>query len=145
MLDNITPIDSLHKEAAEIQSYLEITVSEQPEEALERGNELGVYVARTGKMLADAQYHRDSLMKSEIMELLSKTSKASDLSPSTVNKLLDAACKDANYIVTWCERLNRTATHQLDWCRSLLSKAKAELSASYGVSGARREKDNTIF
>lgn len=139
MLDQITPVADLLSEVAQHQAFLEITVSEQPEEIVERGNELSVIIARTGKMKADADYHRDAMMQSEIMSLLGDAVKMK-LSASAVNKLLDAACKDYNYVATACERLNRTATHQLDWCRTLISKAKAELAASYGVSGKMPEQ-----
>jgi hypothetical protein len=138
-LDNITPVSELHSELALHQSFLDITVSEQPEEVVERGNELSVIISRSGKMKADAEYHRDAMMQSEIMSLLKDTAK-SQLPASTINKLLDAACKDYNYLATACDRLNRTATHQLEWCRSLVSKAKAELAASYGVSGKMPEQ-----
>jgi hypothetical protein len=139
MLDNITPVPELLRELARHQSFLDVTVSEQPEEVVERGNELAVIISRSGKMKADADYHRDTMMQSEIMSLLKDTAKSS-LPASTINKLLDAACKDANYLATACDRLNRTATHQLEWCRSLVSKAKAELAASYGVSGKMPEQ-----
>ncbi len=139
MLGNITPVAELLTELAHHQSYLEITVSEQPEEVVERGNELSVIIARSGKMKADAEYHRDAMMQSEIMTLLKDTAKA-QLPASAINKLLDAACKDYNYMTTACDRLNRSATHQLEWCRTLVSKAKAELNASYGVSGRMPEQ-----
>lgn len=139
MLEQITPVANLLSEIATHQSFLEITVSEQPEEVVERGNELSVIIARSGKMKADAEYHRDTMMQSEIMNLLGDVAK-SKLSTTTINKLLDSACKDYNYLATACDRINRTATHQLEWCRTLISKAKAELAASYGVSGKMPEQ-----
>lgn len=145
MLDNISSPEALRKEALHIQEYLEITMSEQPEEVVDRGNELAVYIPRTGKMLADAQYHRDAMMQSEIMGLLRDTAKQS-LSPSTVNKLVDAACKDANYLATWCERLHKSAVRQYEWCRTLISKAKAEMQVSGGMNNQLPPIDeNHIF
>ena len=139
MLDQITPVAELLSEALRHQSFLEITVSEQPEEVVERGNELSVIIARSGKMKADAEYHRDAMMQSEIIALLRDTAKA-QLPASAINKLLDAACRDYNYLTTACDRLNRSATHQLEWCRTIISLAKAELAASYGVSGKMPEQ-----
>jgi hypothetical protein len=136
MNDEIRTPDDLKQEAVLIQDFLDLTMSEQVDEALERGNDLSVYISRTGKMLADAKYHRDELMKSEIIDVLRSTAKQS-LSASTVNKLVDAACKDANYLVTWFDRLNRSATHQLEWCRTVVSKAKADQYATGGVSGSQ--------
>ena len=53
---NITPIDKISNELAAIDSYLNITMSEEVQEAVLRGNDLAVYIARTGKLLADAKY-----------------------------------------------------------------------------------------
>lgn len=139
MLDNITPVPELLAEIARHQSFLDVTVSEQPEEVVERGNELSVIISRSGKMKADAEYHRDTMMQSEIMTLLKDAAKV-QLPASAINKLLDSACKDYNYLATVCDRINRAATHQLEWCRTLVSKAKAELNASYGVSGKMPEQ-----
>ena len=36
--------------------------------------------------------------------------------------------KEEQYLVDWCERINRTATHQLEWCRTLIAKARAEMA-----------------
>jgi hypothetical protein len=126
----IATIEDLIREATEIQAFLEITVSENPEEIVLRGNDLSVYVARTGKMLADAKYHRDSLLNSEALRLLKEQAAAP---ASLMNKMIDAACKETNYILCRADRLNRCATHQLDWCRTLISKAKEEMRLSGGA------------
>ena len=47
---NITPIDKISNELAAIDSYLNITMSEEVQEAVLRGNDLAVYIARTGKL-----------------------------------------------------------------------------------------------
>ena len=106
----------------EIQSYLEITISEEPAELVDRGNTLSVYMAQSGKMLADAKYHRDKAVKESVLNKMD-----TGLSPTTLNKLIDADCEEENYLVNWCDRINRTCVHQSDWCRSLLSKAKEEM------------------
>lgn len=54
---NITPIESIAEELATIDSFLNITMSEEVQEAVLRGNDLAVYIARTGKLLADAKYY----------------------------------------------------------------------------------------
>lgn len=117
---NITPIDKISNELAAIDSYLNITMSEEVQEAVLRGNDLAVYIARTGKLLADAKYHLNDTLR-ETASRAGATSKA-------VNAIIDSLCKDEQYLVDWCERLNRTATHQLEWCRTVISKAKAEMA-----------------
>ena len=126
----ITKIEDIKFELEAIQQFLEISISEDMNEVEQRGNELTVYMARSGKLLADAKYHRDEKLKSAIVEELKKILQ---LAPSTANKYIDALTKEENYLVSWSERVNRTCTHQIDWCRTLISKAKEEMRvSSYG-------------
>ena len=126
----ITKIEDIKFELEAIQQFLEISISEDMNEVEQRGNELTVYMARSGKLLADAKYHRDEKLNSAIVEELKKILQ---LAPSTANKYIDALTKEENYLVSWAERVNRTCTHQIDWCRTLISKAKEEMRvSSYG-------------
>ena len=136
---NITPIESIAEELAVIDSYLNITMSEDVQEAVLRahfghivfgpgGNDLAVYIARTGKLLADAKYFLNEKKKSEVFDTLRETASRAGATSKAVNAIIDSLCKEEQYLVDWCERLNRTATHQLEWCRTLISKAKAEMS-----------------
>ena len=124
---NITSFDELFKEALVIQSYLEITISEDASEAAQRGNDLMVYIARTGKMKADAKYWLNEKKQSEVMKTLKEVSARTPNATSTaVNALINSLCKNENFLFDMIERLNRTATHQYEWCRTLISAAKSE-------------------
>jgi len=59
MLDHIMTLDELETLALEIHEFLQINCSEDPEEVSERGAQLNVYMAISGKMLADAKYWQD--------------------------------------------------------------------------------------
>lgn len=125
----ITPPEELYKEATEIQEYLDITMSEDGDEAAEMGNSLIVYVGRTAKMLADAKYHLNEKKQSGIMKTLEETAKKVPNATNTaVNELIKSVCRDEQYLVDWLDRLNAASTHKVEWCRTLISKAKAELS-----------------
>ena len=125
----ITTLNDLNEEAKTIQSDLDVTMSEDANEAQERGNMLAAHISRTGKMLADAKYHLNDKKKSDIMDSLRMIAKDTpNASTTSVNKLIESLCKDEQYLVDWIERLNRTATHQLEWCRTVISKAKAEMA-----------------
>ena len=125
----ISTLDNLNEEATQIQSDLDVTQSEDANEAQERGNMLAAYISRTGKMLADAKYHLNAKKKSDIMETLVDVAKRTPNASSTVvNELIKSLCKEEQYLVDWIERLNKTATHQLEWCRTVISKAKAEMA-----------------
>lgn len=123
----ITPFEDLYNEAESIQSFLEITMSEDASEAQLRGNELMVYIARTGKMKADAKYWLNAKKQSEVMETLRQVAKETPYATSkAVNALIDSLCREEEFLYDMIERLNRTATHQYEWCRTLISAAKAE-------------------
>lgn len=124
---NITPKDQIATELDSIDSFLNITMSEQAQEAVIRGNDLAVYIARTGKLLADAKYHLNARLKDEVFDTLRDTAKRAGATSKAVNAIIDSLCKEERYLVDWCERLNRTATHQIEWCRTLIAKARAEM------------------
>lgn len=127
MILDITPPEQIVKELTDIDAFLNITQSEDAEEAQARGNELASYIARSGKLFADAKHHLNDALKSEIMETLRENAKKANVSHTAVNKLVTCLCKDQQYLVDWAERTNRSATHQLDWCRTVISKAKEEM------------------
>lgn len=135
---NITPKNQILAELNEIDGFLNITMSENPEEAVVRGNDLAAYVARTGKLLADAKYHLNEAKNNEVMETLRETAKNAKATAKAVNALIDSLCRDEQYMVDWCERANRTATHQLSWCVTVISKAKEEMKLGRFVSQNNR-------
>jgi uncharacterized protein YpuA (DUF1002 family) len=102
-------------------------MSEDAEEAVSRGNDLAAYISRTGKLLADAKYHLNEKKKSDVFEVLEKTAKQAGATATAINAIVNSLCKEEQYLVDWSDRCNRAATHQLDWCRTLISKAKAEM------------------
>ena len=119
-------IDKLIKESEEIQSFLEITMSDESVEVINRGCDLAAYMARTGKMLADAKKLYNGRKKEEILETITYISDCK-LSGKVQNALVDSICQEEKYLVDWIDRLNATCTHQLDFCRSIISKNKEEL------------------
>ncbi len=139
---NITPKDRIFSELTDIDGFLNITMSENPEEALQRGNDLTAYIARTGKLLADSKYHLNQAKNTEVMETLRETAKNAKATSKAVNALIDSICRDEQYLVDWCERANRTATHQLSWCVTVISKAKEEMKMA-GFSNYNIAKKNS--
>ncbi len=129
MDDLITSMSQITVELQDIQNFIEETMSEDPNEAVLRGNDLSVYMARTGKLLADAKYHRDKKLRSEIVSQIKEMVK---LAPSVATKFTDTLVERESYLMNWAERSNRSCTHQLEWCRTIISKAKAEMNAFNG-------------
>lgn len=120
-------IEGIRNEAQQIQEFLEITMSDNPQEVIERGNDLQVYIARTGKLLADAKYILNDQKRHETMDIIRDFIIDQKLSAKVQNALIDGLCKEEQYLVDWIDRLNAACTHQLDWCRSVNSKNKEEM------------------
>lgn len=126
----ITSFKELQDEAQSIYNFTLTVMSEDMTEAVLRGNDLIVYISRTGKMLADAKYWLSAKKQDETMELIDRLLSKEKLSAKVQNSLLDSICKDEQYLVDFIERLHRSCTHQMEWCRSVVSKGKEEMRLS---------------
>lgn len=102
-------------------------MSDDPQEVVERGNDLIVYLARTTKMLADAKLILNEAKKDQCMEVVGRFIIDHKLSAKVQNALIDGLAREQQYLVDWIERLNACITHQIDWCRSMVSKNKEEM------------------
>lgn len=129
---NITPIESIAEELAAIDSYLNITMSEDVQEAVLRGNDLAVYIARSGKLLADAKYYLNGKKKSEVFDTLRETASRAGATSKAVNAIIDSLCKEEQYLVDWADRVNKACVHNIDWCRTIVSKQKEEMRLARG-------------
>ena len=124
---NLTEPGSIATELTSIQAYLEADLSaDVPADVMERAGKLGQYLARSGKIWADAEYHYNQAVESALMQALKKAYEEK-LSPSTINKYVEAMARDSRYLLRWAERVNRTCTHQLDAIRSVISSLKEEM------------------
>lgn len=128
MLDNITSKKDIRLELEKYQFHAEVHLSEDANEVVAWCNEALVYLARTAKLMADAQYHKDRKMRSELTEQI-KT--ITTFSPSTANKFVDSLMEEENYLYKWAERLNAAFSRQIDFGRTLISKAKEELKYTH--------------
>lgn len=120
----------IEQELSSMQEYLEQVMPDHPDDVIERGAQLQVWIARSGKLLADTKLILNEAMQGEVMEILRNTARATGASHTAVNALVKSACRQEQYLVDWSERLNRTATHQLEFLRSVLSKAREEMKIS---------------
>ncbi len=118
---------TLKEEAKQIQEFLEITCSNEPEEIKSRMADLNVYMARSGEMLAQAKRIYNKKVSSEIADTIVKIAKEQFLSATAQNALVKSIAEDEQFLVDWIERINKTCTHQLDALRSLLSYEKEQL------------------
>lgn len=123
----MTRYEKIEKEVSEMQSYLEIECSDNPEEVLERLKRINVYQARSGYMLAEAKKMYRQKRANEISEIIVAIAKENYLSAKAQNALVESAAQDEAYLVDWLERVNATCSHQQDALRSILSYEKEQL------------------
>ena len=57
------------------------------------------------------------------MDLLKKQLQE-HLTPATINKLVDSACKDYNYLVNWITEIDKECKYQMELMRTFISQAK---------------------
>ena len=124
---HITPKEDMLRELEEMDAYLNITTTDDAEEITEYGNRVAVYVARAGRLLADAKHHLNTRMKEDTFDALRKTAKQGGATAKAINAIVESLCAEERYLVDFAERMNRTCVHRLDWCRTLISKAKEEM------------------
>lgn len=122
----MTP-DQLKAKAEAMQKYLEERPKNQDEAVIERLENLQILLAQSGELLAQARFLQDQLIHSEIMKVI-KEGYTELLTPSVLNKFVNALAKDINYLVNWLDRINSAAVHQIDALRSILSYRKAQMN-----------------
>lgn len=121
---NPYPLEEIHMHLEESQALAEIHVEGDSMDAIiSHANNLSARLAMSGKLLADAKYHRSNFYGSAVMEMLKKQS-SEVMYADAQKKYLMSLSKDYDYVVDWAERVNATLTHQLDFMRSLISKEK---------------------
>lgn len=124
--------EELKTKAQRFQSFLETRHGQEPEQLLERMELLAILVAQSGQCLAEAKLHQDQVINGAIGEAIDRAL-TDKLSASTINQYVKSAAKEYNYMVNWLDRINATATHQLDALRTIISYRKAEFqSLGYG-------------
>lgn len=121
---------SLGHELRGMQKYLEINVSNNSEEILERMSTLMSYMARSGEILAISKHALRKKKTEKIHTDIIKIVSENKLSATIQNALLESICEQESFFVDWADRINRACTHQINGLRSMLSYEKEHLSLS---------------
>jgi len=108
----IHTIEHIEERLTFIQSILDAQYDSDDGNLLsQRITEVGAYMAEAGKLKADAEFHYHEKLKSEIMEALK--SQLPEYSSATLqNNLVKSLARHEQHLVTFADRVNRTATHQ---------------------------------
>lgn len=122
---NIATPEEIFKACSDMQPFIESHYKSDNGTAVsERAATLESYMALSGKLLADAKYHFNQALSSEFIGAVKQVS---TVAPSVQKKYIDSLCKDYQYLVDWCGRINAACTHQIDMCRSTLSTIREEM------------------
>lgn len=109
-------------------AYLQEKANDEPNDIIERINNLSILISQSGEYLAAANYYKDTLIHSEIMKIM-REGMVDRLSATALNKLVNALAKDESFLVNQFDRINSAGVHQMDALRSVLSYRKTEFSS----------------
>ena len=121
----MTTFTKLQEEAQYIYEYMNIVLEDDIAQYTNRGNDLAVYINRTGMMLAEATQYLNKASNERLMDLLSVLSDKK-LSAKVQNTLVDSICYEERLLVDTIEQINKTAKYQLNWCITHISRIKEE-------------------
>lgn len=128
---DILSTDRLLSMANEVSVLLKVVMTgDDPDAYVNRANELIAWMATTGKMLADAKYHRDLAMNGSIINLMKDTLKNS-LPTSAINSLIKSDTAEINYLVNWIEQIDKEVKYNIELLRTLISYAKVDKLNQY--------------
>lgn len=109
--------------------------ADNPHACVLRLQECESFMAESGKLLADAKHRLRELEESSIIAAVVEGQKKR-MATSTINKYIDSLTRDYAYLVDWCDRINRSATHSADFQRTIISKLREEMRlGGYGNPG----------
>ncbi|MEP7198027.1 MAG: hypothetical protein ABI851_16025 [Saprospiraceae bacterium] len=90
----------------------------------ERLQQIATYMAESGKLKADADFHFQAKLNSEIMAAI-KGLLPDYSSASLQNQFVKSLAKDEQHLATYADRVNRSCTHQIEVMRTQISYLKA--------------------
>ncbi|HRH83616.1 MAG TPA: hypothetical protein PK210_05200 [Bacteroidia bacterium] len=125
----IHTFDHIATRLQEIQNVLEAEYDgDEGNVLMDRLTKISTYMAESGKLKADAEYHYNSKLSSEIMRAF-KDLIPEYTSATVQNAWVKSLAKDELQLLTLAERVNRSATHQIDCMRTQLSYIKGLINS----------------
>lgn len=112
----------LNDETEMIQSFAQSCPTDDANVLVDRLSDLNHYMARTSVMLAEAKLIQDKSLLDAYLAY-----DFTGMPASAVNKMVASMCGEANMLVNWLERLNRTLVHIGENMRTQISFSKEQL------------------
>ena len=113
-----------------MQGELETLIPDDINAVIEHAKMLAILMARSGYLLAGAKKLVRAKKTSEIGETIVKIAKEQFLCATAQKALCDSIASDEMELVEWLDRINAACTHNIDLCRSIVSKEKEEMRMS---------------
>jgi len=129
---NIKPQYKILEELVMYHDQIDTMLTDEPEAVVKELIIAENIMVNSGKLLADAKYWLNEAMHSDTINTMKMLTKEQPMITSTaINQIVKSLCKDQQYLADFAERINRSATHRADYCRSIMSKHKAEMFNRY--------------
>ena len=117
-------IEEMIREASTIQTFMELEPTDIADELARRLSMANVYIARSGKLLADAKELQNEAIAATYEKMGEKLVK---IGATMAGKVLIANCSRESFLVDWYDRINRGLVHSADNLRTLISYAKENM------------------
>ena len=120
----------IKQECESMQAELECLIPDDVNAVIEHAKKLAVLMARSGNLLATAKKLVRQKRTSEITETIIKIAKENYLAAKAQNILCESIASEEIELSEWLNRINASFTHQIELCRSIISKEKEEMRLS---------------
>lgn len=122
---NLHTVDHIKTRLEFMQGYLEAHYDSDDGHMLSaRLQELGAYMAESGKLKADMEFHYNEALNKELIQMI-KGLLPEYSSASVQNKFMKSLAREENRILLIADRINRSCTHQIELMRTQLSFIKS--------------------
>jgi len=117
-------LEKISEECGVMQNFIETECGDDPDALIGRLATLNVYLARSGKLLADVKKIKDE----QTLKVFIENGDWLGSAPASTSKaFINSKIAEINYLVNWLDRINRTIVHVGDNMRTQLSFIKEEL------------------
>jgi hypothetical protein len=116
------------KKVNDMNLYLQSKMTDEPNDMLNRMQNLETMMAQAGQYYSECKMHYDNIVKETILASMDKE-EYKDISASTLNMFIKAASGEWNFLVNSFDRINAAAVHQHDGLRTRISYVKTLINA----------------
>lgn len=130
----IDTVEIIQQQLTEINT--EISSSQSIQAIIDKGVELTAWMAFTGEQMAIAKrIWREHTAKAYDSFVFSKMAQGMNITPTMANKYAEAKAGEYEANYQFCERVNRSISHTIDFLRTVISALKEEQKITNAMGG----------